>query len=126
MTLPKPDLAIMKTSMPTLTSKLIGEFGNQPNVYFDGKVVSWPLVGSQQANPTLKKDSTIGTIQPGEYEFPAGHREEVTVLSGDLRAAVEGGEFKNFGPLETVVANANTTLRLKVEDAPVEYLCEYH
>ena len=122
----KPDLAGIRKERPTLAAKLIGELGDTLNVYFDGNVVSWPLTGSQQANQILKKDSTLGIIQPGQYAFPTSYKEIVIVLDGTLKAAIGDGELKEFNPLEQVVAEANTNLRIQVEGAPVQYLCEYH
>jgi len=125
MVMPKPDLANIREARPTLASKLIGELGNQANVYFDGNVVSWSLEGSQQANPTLIKDSTIGVINPGTYTFPTEYVEEVTVLSGTLKARVGDGEVRKLEALDTIVAEAKTDLHVEAVDYPVTYLCEY-
>ena len=126
MSFEKPDLARIRRERPTLATQLIGELGDTPNVYFDGNVVSLPLIGSQQANPALKKDSTLGIIKPGSYTFPTSYREIVMILNGTLKAAIGDGELKAYGPLEQVIAEAQTNLRIQVEGNPVEYLCEYH
>ena len=126
MSFEKPDLARILKEKPTLTAQLNGELGDTPNVYFYGNVVSWPLIGSQKANPALKKDSTLGIIQPGQYALLTSYKEIVTVLNGTLKAVVGEGELKEYAPLEQVVAEAQTNLHIQVDSEPVQYLCEYH
>jgi uncharacterized protein YaiE (UPF0345 family) len=74
------------------------------------------------------KDPTVGVILPGAYAFPTGgNTETLTVLEGELEAAVDNGPFSRLQRDGTIVAPAGTTLSLKVgkEWMPCFYICRY-
>ena len=125
-TIPKPDIVELRKQLPQeISDILVGDLGDTPNVYFDGNVISWPLLGSAQRDGRLKKDSTVGIIRPGSYEFPTDHNEYVTVLDGILFSSVNKGPESRFVRPDTVVTGAQNLLSVRVEGSQVTYLCQY-
>ena len=122
----KPDLTAIRESCSSVADKLAGELGNKPNVYYNGDVVSWQLLGSNQRNPRQRQDSTIGVINPGVYTFLPDYVEAVTVLEGVLKVAFEDGRDKTLFPLERIVAMPGEEMQVQVAEKPVTYLCEYY
>ena len=91
----------------------------EANVYFDGKVTSRTVLFGDGSKKTL------GVMLPGEYEFGAGDKEIMEILSGELDVllpgatawrAVKGGESFEAGP--------NAKFKLKVRKLS-DYCCSY-
>ena len=120
-----PSLDDLRKALPSIAYLFAGQLGETPNVYFDGRVASLPIVGSGEAKTgiVLVKDSTLGMIEPGEYEFPTDYRERLTVLDGQLDAYVDGNSRDTFRPIMSFVADGE---RLKIAvPSNSFYVCEY-
>ena len=122
---------LVEMKIPKVDKMVDFEMGDPPNVYFDGQVVSWSLVGSQAADvkKELKKDSTIGSIYPRTetYTFPTEFLEEVTIVRGQIYAKVgETGPETLFKPYRTISAPPKTNLYLTIRGSKaVLYVCQY-
>ena len=90
----------------------------QENQYFDGNVKSL-------AYQTKDGKSSIGVINPGEYEFGTAQREIMHVIEGSLitllRDSDEWIEFKAGSSFEV---SANSSFKIKAE-IQTSYLCQY-
>ena len=89
------------------------------NIYFNGGVVSRTVLFSDGSKKTL------GIMQPGEYEFSTGDRENMEILAGELDVmlpgaaswkAVKGGESFD------VPANAKFTMKVRTLS---DYCCTF-
>ena len=88
------------------------------NEYFDGKVKSI-------AYETPEGAATIGVMAPGDYEFGTSKKEFMTVVSGKLVVLLPNeDDWKEFGPNETFIVEANMKFKVKVE-ANTSYICLY-
>lgn len=88
------------------------------NEYFDGKVKSI-------AYETPEGPATIGVMAPGDYEFGTSKKEFMTVVSGKLVVLLpDEDDWKEFGPNETFIIEANVKFKVKVE-ANTSYICLY-
>ncbi|MFC3563097.1 pyrimidine/purine nucleoside phosphorylase [Pedobacter jamesrossensis] len=88
------------------------------NQYFDGNVKS---LGYETADGK----STIGIINPGEYQFGTAQKEIMHVVEGELSALLpDSEEWKLFsaGSHFEVPANSSFKVRSEVQTA---YLCQY-
>ena len=90
----------------------------QANIYFDGKVTSRTV---ELADGTKK---TLGIMLPGNYEFSAGLKEEMEILSGKLAYKLEGEEWKTIEGSGVFYVPANSSFLLKVE-VVTDYCCSY-
>ncbi|MCK5761152.1 MAG: pyrimidine/purine nucleoside phosphorylase [Candidatus Delongbacteria bacterium] len=88
------------------------------NEYFDGKVKSI-------AYETAEGPATIGVMAPGDYEFGTSKKEFMTVVSGKLVVLLPNeDDWKEFGPNETFIVEANVKFKVKVK-ANTSYICLY-
>ena len=88
------------------------------NEYFDGKVKSIAFKAGSDA-------ATVGVMAAGEYEFGTSQQETMQVVSGKLTIQLPGeSEWKEYGPGEQFVVEANLTFGVKVE-GDSSYLCIY-
>lgn len=88
------------------------------NEYFEGAVKSL-------AYTTAQGRSTIGVIEPGEYEFGTSSHETMTVIEGALQALLPGAaEWKTFTNGQVFEVEANTSFKVKAE-VQSSYLCVY-
>ncbi len=88
------------------------------NEYFDGKVKSIAFSSNGEA-------ATIGVMAPGEYEFGTSQQETMQVISGELTVRLpDESEWKNYGPGEQFIVEANQKFALKVAQ-DTAYLCIY-
>jgi purine/pyrimidine-nucleoside phosphorylase len=89
------------------------------NVYFDGKVVSRTLVFADGAKTTL------GIMQPGEYEFSTGDKEIMEIMSGELDVALPGATgWKAVKGGESFEVPANSQFRMMVKTL-TDYCCSF-
>lgn len=88
------------------------------NSYFDGGVQS---LGFERNG--LR--ATVGVIVPGEYHFGTGAAERMTVISGQLRAKVEGGDWQAFATGTSFEIPANSGFDVQAVGGPAAYLCEF-
>jgi len=90
----------------------------QVNEYFDGKVKSIGLENTEGK-------STIGVMEPGDYEFGTATVEYMTVTSGIMNVLLPGEtEWKSFGKGETFIVDKDVKFKVKM-DAQVAYICLY-
>lgn len=88
------------------------------NEYFDGQVKSIGFQGDPLA-------SSVGVMEPGEYEFGTSQDEVMTVVVGELVVSLPGSdEFVAYGPGESFSVSANEKFQLKVA-TNTAYLCTY-
>jgi uncharacterized protein YaiE (UPF0345 family) len=88
------------------------------NEYFEGAVKSL-------AYTTPQGRSTIGVIEPGEYEFGTSSHETMTVIEGSLEALLPGtGKWQTFTGGQTFEIEANTSFKVKTT-VQSSYLCVY-
>ncbi|WP_114937231.1 pyrimidine/purine nucleoside phosphorylase [Mucilaginibacter endophyticus] len=88
------------------------------NEYFEGAVKSL-------AYTTPLGRSTIGVIEPGEYEFGTSSHETMTVIEGSLEALLPGQDnWQTFTGGQTFEIEANTSFKVKTE-VQSSYLCTY-
>lgn len=88
------------------------------NQYFDGNVKS---LGYQ----TAEGKSTIGIINPGEYEFGTAAKEIMNVIEGELIALLpHQTEWEAFGAGTFFEVEANSSFKVKTTKQTA-YLCQY-
>ena len=88
------------------------------NEYFEGAVKSL-------AYTTAQGRSTIGVIEPGEYEFGTSSHETMTVIEGSLEALLPGADkWQIFTNGQSFEIEANTSFKVKT-DVQSSYLCTY-
>lgn len=75
----------------------------EANVYFDGQVTSRSVILQDGSRKTL------GIMLPGEYEFNAGDKELIEILSGKLRVLLPGNDWVNVNGGESFEVPANST-----------------
>ncbi|TCC91684.1 pyrimidine/purine nucleoside phosphorylase [Pedobacter frigiditerrae] len=90
----------------------------QENQYFEGNVKSLGYA-------TADGKSTIGIINPGEYEFGTAQKEIMHIIEGALSALLpDSEEWKIFNAGSRFEVAANSSFTVKVE-AQTAYLCQY-
>jgi uncharacterized protein YaiE (UPF0345 family) len=88
------------------------------NQYFDSNVKSLGYI-------TEAGKSTIGVINPGEYEFGTALKEIMTVIEGELSALLPDSiEWKVFGAGGNFEVPANSSFKVKAK-VQTAYLCQY-
>ncbi|MBC7913954.1 MAG: pyrimidine/purine nucleoside phosphorylase [Pyrinomonadaceae bacterium] len=88
------------------------------NEYFDGTVKSLGYTSSEGK-------STVGVIEPGEYEFGTSTHETMVVIEGELLALLPGQtEWKSFKNSESFEVAADSSFKVKA-DSQTSYLCKY-
>ena len=88
------------------------------NQYFDGNVKS---LGYE----TTEGKSTIGVINPGEYEFGTANKEIMHIVEGELIALLPNQtEWKSFKAGNSFEVEANSSFKVKAE-VQTAYLCQY-
>jgi purine/pyrimidine-nucleoside phosphorylase len=88
------------------------------NTYFNGNVQS---VGFERNGMR----ATAGVIAPGEYHFNTDAPERMTVVSGELRAKLAGGEWMNYSAGTYFEVPANSGFDVTPVGGPAAYLCEF-
>lgn len=88
------------------------------NSYFEGAVQS---VGFERNG----MKATVGVIAPGEYHFGTGAAERMTVVSGQLRAKLPGGEWQSYPAGSCFEIAANSGFDVQAVGGPAAYLCEF-
>ena len=88
------------------------------NEYFDGAVKS---LGYDSA----EGKSTIGIIEPGEYEFGTSSHETMVVIEGELIALLPGeSDWKSYTNSQAFEVPANSSFKVKAS-SQTSYLCKY-
>ena len=88
------------------------------NEYFDGTVKS---LGYE----TAAGKSTVGVMEPGEYEFGTSQLEIMTIVEGELAVLFQGqAGWQVFGPGQAFEVAANASFRVKTQ-GQTSYLCQY-
>ncbi|MBE9583720.1 pyrimidine/purine nucleoside phosphorylase [Mucilaginibacter sp. JRF] len=89
------------------------------NEYFEGAVKSL-------AYTSAEGKSTIGVIEPGEYEFGTSQHETMIVLEGTLHALLPGDSetWLAYTNGQSFEIEANKQFKVKA-DQQVSYLCKY-
>jgi len=88
------------------------------NSYFDGQVQS---VGFERNG--LR--ATVGVIAPGEYHFNTDAAARMTVISGELRVRLAGGEWRNCAAGTAFEVKAKSGFDVEAVGGPAAYLCEF-
>ena len=88
------------------------------NTYFNGNVKS---LGYE----TTEGKSTIGIINPGEYEFGTADKEIMHIVEGKLSALLPNQtDWQHFEAGSSFEISANSRFKVKTE-VPTAYLCQY-
>jgi len=88
------------------------------NQYFDGQVKS---LGYQ----TSAGKSTVGVIDPGEYEFGTAQKEIMNVIEGTLEVLFSGKtDWETYKAGSFFEVPANDSFKVKAIE-PTAYLCQY-
>lgn len=88
------------------------------NEYFEGNVKSLGYVS------TTGK-STIGVMEPGNYEFGTTTHETMQVIEGEMTVKLpEASEWQTFKAGESYEIDANKKFNVKVS-TQTAYLCQY-
>jgi uncharacterized protein YaiE (UPF0345 family) len=88
------------------------------NVYFGGNVQSVGFTRNGLA-------ATVGVIAPGQYHFNTGVAERMTIVSGELRASVAGGEWTAYPAGTAFEIAAHSSFDVIATSGPAAYLCEF-
>ena len=88
------------------------------NTYFDGQVQSIGFTRHGLA-------ATVGVIAPGTCHFGTVAAERMSVLSGDLRARVQGGDWQHYPAGTRFEVAANSGFDVQAVGGPAAYLCEF-
>jgi len=88
------------------------------NTYFEGKVQS---VGFERNG----SKATVGVIAPGEFHFNTGAAERMTVVSGQLRAKLTGGDWVTYPAGTYFEVPANSGFDVVALGGAAAYLCEF-
>ena len=88
------------------------------NEYFDAKVKS---LGYE----TAQGKSTVGVMEPGEYEFGTSSHEIMTVIEGELLVTLPGSvEAKSYKAGSSFEVVKNSSFKV-VAKGQTSYLCLY-
>lgn len=88
------------------------------NEYFDGNVKS---LGYESATGK----STLGVMEPGEYEFGTSLHETMNVIEGEMTVKLPGSEeWVTYKAGQAYEIDANQKFQVKVA-AQTSYLCQY-
>ncbi len=88
------------------------------NQYFDGNVKS---LGYQ----TSEGNSTVGVINPGEYEFGTSNKEIMHIIEGELTALLPNtSEWQSIKAGQFFEVDKNSSFKVKVT-IQAAYLCQY-
>lgn len=88
------------------------------NEYFDAKVKS---LGYASAIG----NSTVGVMEPGEYEFGTSSHETMHVIEGELVALLpDSSDWKSYGAGTSFEVAANSSFKVKAI-GQTSYLCQY-
>lgn len=88
------------------------------NEYFDANVKSLGYISSTG-------NSTVGVMEPGEYEFGTSSHERMIVVEGELIALLPGeSEWKSFKSGASFEVEANCSFKVK-SVGQTSYLCQY-
>ncbi len=88
------------------------------NQYFDGNVKS---LGYE----TSAGKSTVGIINPGEYEFGTSAKEIMHIVEGELEALLPNhADWKTFKAGSSFEVESNSSFKVKA-NSQTAYLCQY-
>lgn len=88
------------------------------NTYFEGAVQS---IGFERNG--LR--ATVGVIAPGEYRFNTAAAERMTVVSGELRARVQGLDWQRYPTGTAFEVPANSAFDVQAVGGTAAYVCEF-
>lgn len=88
------------------------------NEYFDAQVKSLGYASAEG-------NSTVGVMEPGEYEFGTATHETMVVIEGELVALLPGEkEWKSFKSGTSFEVEGNSSFKVK-SIGQTSYLCKY-
>lgn len=88
------------------------------NEYFDSNVKSLGYT-------TAHGNSTLGVMNPGEYEFGTSQHETMRVIEGEMTVKLPGNsEWVTYKAGESYEIDANQKFQVKVS-IQTSYLCQY-
>jgi purine/pyrimidine-nucleoside phosphorylase len=88
------------------------------NNYFEGRVQSL-------AFERHRLRATVGVMEAGEYHFSTAAAERMTVVSGELRARITGGDWVTYPTGTAFEVGANSGFDVQAIGGPAAYLCEF-
>lgn len=90
------------------------------NVYFDGKVVSHTLLGTDGTKKTL------GLIYPGKYHFGTELAERMEIVAGACSVQLDGQKtVQAHASGATFEIPAKSGFDIEVADGICEYICSF-
>src|SRR3954468_20001269 len=90
------------------------------NIYFDGKVVSHTVLGTDGAKKTL------GLIYPGSYHFGTGAPERMEIVAGNCRVTLDGATAPRDYPAGTFFdVPGKSGFTIEVSAGLCEYICSF-
>lgn len=89
------------------------------NSYFEGAVQS---LGFENGG----KRATVGVMDAGDYHFSTGAAERMTVVSGQLRAKLDGQpQWQTYAAGRQFDVPAKSGFDVQAVGGPAAYLCEF-
>ena len=101
------------------------EFSNvtavaKPNLYFDGKVISYIIKFGDGSKKTL------GVIYAGEFHFGTETPERMDIVGGSCEVRLDGkAEWRTYGAGSSFDVPGQSGFDIKVKDGLAEYVCSY-
>lgn len=93
---------------------------SKPNLYFDGKVISYRIDFGDGSH------KTVGIIYAGTYHFGTADAERMEIVDGACMVKLDDhSEFHGHAAGEHFDIPANSGFDIAVEDGHVEYICSY-
>ena len=88
------------------------------NEYFEGTVKSL-------AYKSQEGDSTVGVMEPGDYQFGTSAHEKMSVIEGQLDVQMpDSAEWVSYKQGESFEVEANSSFKVK-SIGQTAYLCQY-
>ncbi|MDZ4815175.1 MAG: pyrimidine/purine nucleoside phosphorylase [Verrucomicrobiota bacterium] len=92
----------------------------KPNVYFDGKVVSYTV----HFNDGKRK--TLGIIFPGTYKFDTAAPEVMEIISGSTKVRLAGqSDWKTYESGSFFKIPEKWSFEITVEAGTAQYICSF-
>lgn len=107
--------------MSTLPTQFVGvTVKTKANIYFDGNVVSYTLVFSDDSKKTL------GLIRPGAYHFNTGDPERMEIVAGECNVTIDGATGTHrYMPGTHFDVPGNSGFSIAVTSGHCEYICSF-
>ena len=92
---------------------------NEPNVYYDGKCISYTLLGADGSR------KSVGVIFPGEFNFGTAASERMEILGGNCRIRLPGEEnWQEIRGGDSFNVAGDSAFDIVVAER-IDYVCHY-